>query len=182
MAWHAAGVLHLDLKPSNVAISADGDVVVLDAGISKCVTDGSVAVRGAVGTPGYMAPELRGDGSHVAVAACDVFSLGATYRRALDRWAKATRYSKRRAVRGVGNGRVWATVRVVVDADGVAGVLVFSIPQWCRSCETCAKPCVTLPLPSACHCPRCWPSSRLWHPYDTLAVRARKAARHLTRA
>ena len=52
MAWHAAGVLHLDLKPSNIATTAAGDVVVLDAGISRFMTDGSVAVRGAVGTPG----------------------------------------------------------------------------------------------------------------------------------
>ena len=88
MAWHAAGVLHLDLKPSNIATTAAGDVVVLDAGISRFMTDGSVAVRGAVGTRGYMAPELRDDGRHVAVAACDVFSLGVTYRRALERWAE----------------------------------------------------------------------------------------------
>ena len=100
MAWHAAGVLHLDLKPANIA-TADGDVVVLDAGISRFMTDGSVAVRGAVGTRGYMAPELRDDGRHVAVPACDVFSLGMTYRRALDRWASTERRSTTRAVRGV---------------------------------------------------------------------------------
>ena len=157
MAWHAAGVLHLDLKPSNVAISADGDVVVLDAGISKCVTDGSVAVRGAVGTPGYMAPELRGDGSHVAVAACDVFSLGATYRRALDRWAKATRYSKRRAVRGMGSGRVrvryWACLWTLTDilywlvcsssvdrrADKAAGRVRQHVPSRCHKAAAFAR-------------------------------------------
>ena len=83
MAWHAAGVLHLDLKPSNIATTADGDVVVLDAGISRFTTNGRVLLLGAVGTRGYNAPELRGDGRHVAVAACDVFSLGVTYRRAL---------------------------------------------------------------------------------------------------
>ena len=101
MAWHAAGVLHLDLKPSNIATTAAGDVVVLDAGISRFMTDGSVAVRGAVGTRGYMAPELRDDGRHVAVAACDVYSLGMTYRRALDRWASTERRSTTRAVRAV---------------------------------------------------------------------------------
>ena len=106
MAWHAAGVLHLDLKPSNVATTADGDVVVLDAGISVFMTDGSATVRGGVGTPGYQAPELRGSGHHVAVAACDVYSLGVTYRRALDAWAEADRFSKRRAVRAWGRVRV----------------------------------------------------------------------------
>ena len=90
MAWHAAGVLHLDVKPANVATTAEGDVVVLDAGGSRFVQDdGSATVRGAIGTPGYMAPELRGDGRHVATAACDVYSLGVTYRNALRRWASA---------------------------------------------------------------------------------------------
>ena len=88
MAWHAAGVLHLDIKPANVATTAAGEVVVLDAGLSAFTTAGSAVVHGPVGTPGYMAPELRGHGEHVAVAACDVFSLGATYRTALDRWVR----------------------------------------------------------------------------------------------
>jgi len=94
MAWHAAGVLHLDIKPANVATTAAGEVVVLDAGLSAFTTAGSAVVHGPVGTPGYMAPELRGHGKHVAVAACDVFSLGATYRTALGRWM---RRSQRRA-------------------------------------------------------------------------------------
>lgn len=96
MAWHAAGVLHLDIKPANVATTSAGDVVVLDAGISRIASRGSAVVRGSVGTPGYIAPELRGDGQHVAVAACDVFSLGTTYRTALDRWVRTSRRHARR--------------------------------------------------------------------------------------
>ena len=88
MAWHAAGVLHLDIKPANIATTSTGDVVVLDAGVSRFTKKGSATVRGAVGTPGYIAPELQGNGRHAAVAACDVFSLGATYRAALDRWVR----------------------------------------------------------------------------------------------
>ena len=95
MAWHAAGVLHLDIKPANIATTSTGDVVVLDAGVSRFTNKGSATVSGAVGTPGYIAPELQGNGRHVAVAACDVFSLGATYRAALDRWV---RRSQRTAV------------------------------------------------------------------------------------
>ena len=91
MAWHAAGVLHLDIKPANIATTSTGDVVVLDAGVSRFTKKGSATVRGAVGTPGYIAPELQGNGRHVAVAACDVFSLGATYRAALDRWVRRSR-------------------------------------------------------------------------------------------
>ena len=49
MAWHAAGVLHLDIKPANVATTTAGDVVVLDAGVSRFATSGSVIVDGAVG-------------------------------------------------------------------------------------------------------------------------------------
>ena len=61
MAWHAAGVLHLDIKPANIATTSTGDVVVLDAGVSRFTNKGSATVSGAVGTPGYIAPELQGN-------------------------------------------------------------------------------------------------------------------------
>lgn len=89
LAWHRAGFLHLDIKPGNVAIDSKGDVVILDAGISRRLQDGSLAVevRGPIGTQGFMAPELSklGHGEHKveATAACDVYSLGATLREAL---------------------------------------------------------------------------------------------------
>lgn len=58
-AAHAAGVLHLDLKPHNILSRADGTPVVTDFGLSA--TRG-VGTRAQGGTPAYMAPEQRGGG------------------------------------------------------------------------------------------------------------------------
>lgn len=68
---HAAGVLHLDLKPANVFLCDGGAVKVLDFGMSRLFGQPSTQ---SGGTPGYMAPEqgraLGGD------QRSDLFSLG----------------------------------------------------------------------------------------------------------
>jgi serine/threonine-protein kinase len=57
---HGVGVVHRDLKPDNVVITAKG-VCVLDFGIAKLLLDGNTAgltsTGARVGTPAYMAPE-----------------------------------------------------------------------------------------------------------------------------
>ncbi|ROS78785.1 serine/threonine-protein kinase [Cellulomonas sp. PhB143] len=57
-AVHSAGVVHRDMKPSNVLVTDDGPVLI-DFGIAHGLEDARMTSSGLVmGTPGYLAPEL----------------------------------------------------------------------------------------------------------------------------
>lgn len=70
-AVHAAGVLHRDVKASNVVVRDDGRAVLMDFGAGRWLDTSSVE---ATGTPLYLAPEvLRGE---EATVSSDLYSLG----------------------------------------------------------------------------------------------------------
>lgn len=93
---HSRGVVHRDLTPANVMVGAFGEVLVMDWGVAKALSDPTTGERTAeeetpsstegtnpgtiLGTPGYMAPEQqRGEVDRIDHRT-DVFALGTMLR------------------------------------------------------------------------------------------------------
>jgi hypothetical protein len=73
-AAHACGVVHRDVKPGNIMLTAGGDVRVMDFGIALSLDADATVTRSAMGTPTYAAPE-QADGGPVD-GRTDVYALG----------------------------------------------------------------------------------------------------------
>ena len=92
---HASGVVHRDVKPGNILVNAEGDVVLGDFGISR-FTDGELRrkldaettmesvdadSRAVMGSVMYLAPEVRR--GEKATPASDAYALGVVFYRLL---------------------------------------------------------------------------------------------------
>lgn len=81
-AAHAAGIVHRDVKPSNILVTPEAQVKLSDFGIARAEADASLTQTGLVtGSPAYLSPEVAS--GETAGPASDVWSLGATLFHAL---------------------------------------------------------------------------------------------------
>ncbi len=80
-AAHEAGVIHRDVKPSNIMITTSGDPIILDFGLARDGGDDNVSLTmsgTAVGTPSYMAPEQLRTNTTPIGRSVDIWALGVT--------------------------------------------------------------------------------------------------------
>jgi len=72
---HEKGIIHRDIKPGNIMLSAQGDVKLADFGIALVSGSADLTTTGQIiGTPSYMSPEqIRGE---PLGPASEIFSLG----------------------------------------------------------------------------------------------------------
>jgi serine/threonine protein kinase len=82
-AAHGSGIVHRDVKPSNILVAPDGQVKLSDFGIARTSSDPSLTQTGLVtGSPAYLSPEVAS--GEQATPASDAWSWGATLFHALE--------------------------------------------------------------------------------------------------
>lgn len=103
---HAAGLLHLDIKPSNILVRRDGTALLSDFGVVREIALDATHTRTFAGTPVYAAPEQLQRQDAAFGAHTDVYALGMTLYELLARQQPLRQYDLTRVLRAVITGNL----------------------------------------------------------------------------
>lgn len=70
-------IFYRDMKPDNIMVQSDGNIKLLDFGISEIITKDNMVIKEALGTRGFAAPEQKVKGSPYDLRS-DIFGVGRT--------------------------------------------------------------------------------------------------------
>ncbi|MGW5050041.1 serine/threonine-protein kinase [Actinokineospora sp. NPDC004072] len=119
---HQAGIVHRDVKPSNIMLAANGRAKLTDFGIAQSVDDPRLTTSGLlIGSPAYLAPEqLRGE---QASAASDLWALGAVLFFAVEGYSPFERANTAATMHAILNEVPFLTRGSGALASVIAGLL-----------------------------------------------------------
>ncbi|MDQ3403741.1 MAG: protein kinase [Actinomycetota bacterium] len=126
-AAHRAGIVHRDVKPSNIMLAPNGRVKLTDFGIAQSLDDPRLTTSGLlIGSPTYMAPErIRGE---EATGSSDLWALGAVLFFAIEGYSPFERTTTAATMHAILNDVPYLTRAQGALASVITGLMV-TTPQ-----------------------------------------------------
>jgi serine/threonine protein kinase/Tfp pilus assembly protein PilF len=110
---HNQGIVHRDVKPSNLMISTSGDLWVTDFGLARSQRDASMTVSGdLLGTLRYMSPEQLRSKPGIVDHRTDIYSLGLTMYELVSERPRFDGQTQHELIRQIENDEAPSLVRI----------------------------------------------------------------------